>query len=225
MPEVLEYVRSSHEAERGFHHDRMMAVQLEINDINGKLNRLTDLLTDGHVTEETYKQRDLELGLRRRNLNVDSIANDFKMAISGIVAILSKSPQLFQSSNIAEKRALLGFIFSNLQLKGPSLGFSLRNPLDQFVDIANCQLWCSLVGVARTHFRQDALNLYSFFPVEPQDWLKEALIAIAPHPDDKRTQPAAQGIHVEQLVDLKTAYAGKITGIQYFRKWMAGSLP
>ena len=147
LPEILEYVRSSHEAEKAFHYEHIRAAQLEMNDVAGKLNRLTDLLIEGHVTEETYKQKHLELDLRRKNLSVDISRNnggdsDFKMAISGIVALLSKSPQLFQSSNIAEKRALLGLVFSNLELKGPTLGFTLRKPLDQFVNVPNGQEWC-----------------------------------------------------------------------------------
>lgn len=147
LPDILEYVRSSHEAEKAFHHERTRALQSEKNDIAGKLNRLTDLLIEGHIAEETYKQKHLELDLRRRNINTDIARNDsgdsdFKMAVSGILALLSKSPQIFESSNIAEKRTLLGLIFSNLELEGATLRFSLRNPFDQFIKGANCQEWC-----------------------------------------------------------------------------------
>ena len=117
-----------------------------MNDITRKIDRLTDLLLEGHINPEVYNKKQVELDLRRRNLGVDINRNnggdsDFKMAISGIVALLSKSPQLFQSSNIAEKRALLGLVFSNMELKGPTLGFTLRKPLDQFVNLPNCQEW------------------------------------------------------------------------------------
>jgi hypothetical protein len=111
---------------------------------SGTLRGITDLLLEGHINPEVYNKKQLKPDLRRRNLSVDINRNnggdsDFKMAISGIVALLSKSPQLFQTSNIAEKRAPLGLIFSNLELKGPSLGFSLRKPLDQFVNMPNCR--------------------------------------------------------------------------------------
>ena len=118
-----------------------------MNDVTGKLNRLTDLLIEGHVTQETYKQKHLELDARRSNLSIDINRNNggdssFKMAISGIVSLLSKSPEIFESSNISEKRTLLGLVFSNLQLKGATLSFTLRKPFDQLVNATNCQEWC-----------------------------------------------------------------------------------
>jgi hypothetical protein len=35
--------------------------------------------------------------------------------------------------------------------------------------------WCALVDVIRTHFRQEALNLYSIFPDEAKNWLGQAM--------------------------------------------------
>ncbi len=124
-------------------------MQTEVHEITVKLNRLTDLLIEGHIMPDIYNEKNLDLDLRRKNLLTDMKENhsgdsDFKIAICGIIALLSKSPQIFQSSNIAEKRALLGLVFSNLQLEGSTLRYSLRKPFDQFVKASNCQGWCRL---------------------------------------------------------------------------------
>ncbi len=148
LPETLNYVRSNHEAEKAFHYERIRAMQVEMNDVNAKLNRLTDLLLEGHLTAETYDAKHLELDLRRRNLTTDIARNnsgdsDFKIALSGMLTLMAKSSQIFQSSNIAEKRALLGLVFSNLQLEGSNLRFTLRKPFDQFAKVSECQEWCA----------------------------------------------------------------------------------
>jgi|SRR5579871_1105415 len=181
LPHILDYVRKNHEAEKTFHRERIKAAQLEMNDLEGKLNRLTDLLIEGHVTEDTYKRKHLELDLKRQNLSVDiNRANggdsDFKMAICGILALLSKSPKIFESSNLAEKRTLLGLVFSNLELKGTTLRFSLRKPLDQFVDMPNCLAWCAQLDIIRTNSEDAVIALYNLFPKETRDWVERLIL-------------------------------------------------
>ena len=66
---------------------------------------------------------------------------DFKMALSGLLSIASKAADLFESSKNAEKRALIGFMFSNLALEGVTLRYSLRTPFDRFVGLKGCPEW------------------------------------------------------------------------------------
>ena len=61
--------------------------------------------------------------------------------MSGLISLASKAPDLFERSNNAEKRLLIGFVFSNLTLEGVSLRYSLRKPFDLFVDLARSQEW------------------------------------------------------------------------------------
>ena len=147
LPEILNYIRSSHEAEKAFHLEHARSLQQEKNAITTKINRLTDLMIEGHVTEETYKAKHLELDMRRENLNRDMTGTDrgdsgFKITLSGIIALMAQAPQLFASSNITEKRALIGLVFSNLQLEGSTLRYTLRKPIDTFAKAAECQEWC-----------------------------------------------------------------------------------
>jgi hypothetical protein len=147
MPEILAYIRQNHEAEKSFHHERTKSMQLEMNDIEGKMNRMADLLIEGHLTGETYQKKKLELELRRKNLLTDIIDtsngnSEFKTALYGVYALITKSPQIFKGSNITEKRTLIGLVFSNLSLEGSTLRYSLRKPLGMFAGLSDCQEWC-----------------------------------------------------------------------------------
>ncbi len=149
LPDILAYIRQNHEAEKAFHHDRTKAMRLEMNDIEGKMNRMADLLIEGHLTGETYQKKKLELELRRKNLHTaigEHMNGDgeFKTALCGLVTLIRKAPEVFRSSNITEKRALLGLVFSNLSLEGSTLRYSLRNPIGMFAGVSNCQGWCRL---------------------------------------------------------------------------------
>ena len=65
----------------------------------------------------------------------------FKIAISSLITLASHAYDLFESSTIDEKRQLLGYAFSNLELEGATLRFSLRKPFNLFADLATCQEW------------------------------------------------------------------------------------
>jgi len=42
--------------------------------------------------------------------------------------------ELFESSKIEQKRKLINYVFSNLELEGVTLRYSLRKPFDLMVD-------------------------------------------------------------------------------------------
>ena len=45
---------------------------------------------------------------------------------------------IFKSSEPAEKRQMLNFIFQNFQLSGKKLDYTLREPFDSVAKYANC---------------------------------------------------------------------------------------
>ena len=63
------------------------------------------------------------------------------MALSSLLSLASKTADLFESSNNAEKRSLIGFMFSNLALEGATLRYSLRTPFDMFVGLKGRPDW------------------------------------------------------------------------------------
>ena len=150
LPEMLAYVRKSHEMEKTFHHEHVRTLQLEKNTLTGKLDRLTDLLLEGDISKEVYDRKHGEIVTRRDDINQQLAASDtgdaeVKMAISFIVSLVAKTPRLFESSKIEEKRKLLGLVFSNLQMEGSTLRYTLRKPFDLFAGTLNRQEWCALV--------------------------------------------------------------------------------
>lgn len=143
---MVDYLRQSHEAETQHYQDTVSALQQEAADLTKKLSRLTDCLLDGSITKDIYAQKHDELQNRRLEINQlleKNISADgqFKIALSTLLSLSSRIGPLFGSSKPDEKRRLIGFVFSNLQMEGSKLRFSLRKPFDLFVDLSKDQDW------------------------------------------------------------------------------------
>ena len=58
--------------------------------------------------------------------------------------------ELFESSKIEQKRKLVNYVFSNLELEGVTLRYSLRKPFDLMVDCSTRSEWLGLLNTLRT---------------------------------------------------------------------------
>ena len=55
--------------------------------------------------------------------------------------MLSRSAEIFASSKTEQKRRLLGFVFSNLQMEGLTLRYSLRKPFEVLRQVPHIPEW------------------------------------------------------------------------------------
>jgi hypothetical protein len=154
MAEITDHLRASHDAEVAFHHDRIRRLEIESRDLRAKLDRLTDLLLDKGITRDMFDKKHREFAERQRQIGEqlqkgNEADSEFKMGLSGLLSLASKAADLFEGSNNAEKRSLIGFTFSNLELEGASLRYSLRTPFDMFVDLNKRQKWLPFLHTYR----------------------------------------------------------------------------
>ena len=75
---------------------------------------------------------------------------NFKITVNTVLSIASKAYELFESSNIEQKRKLINYVFSNLELEGATLRYSLKKPFDLMVDCTTYNDWLGIVDTLRT---------------------------------------------------------------------------
>ena len=129
-----------------FHKRKIQELQRESEGIQGKLDKLMDLLLDGAVSKQEhdlkrqkFKARQIELA---NQLNSYPMAdNGFRDAVADTLELGRKAHDLFLRSNNAGKCQLLGFVFSNLQLNGQKVQYSLHKPFDLYVKAGNIGQW------------------------------------------------------------------------------------
>ena len=111
-----------------------------------RLDVLMEKLLDKSITQDmhdrtynklTQERREIQEQLERHN----SGDEEFRMAVSTLVSIASKALDIFDRSTTDEKRQLIGYVFSNLELKGAKLCYTLKAPFDLLVNLSSYKEW------------------------------------------------------------------------------------
>ncbi len=149
LPDLLAYIQNMHESEKEFHHNVIDDLHLDIRQIDMQLDKLTDLLISDSIDKNTYNRKFTQLQERRRELSLTQEEHhtgneQFKKALSTLVLLASRAYDIFKSSKIDEKRALITFAFSNFSLQGGKLRYALAEPLSCFQNLGSYKEWlCS----------------------------------------------------------------------------------
>lgn len=146
LTSIVDYMRQTHEAEKAHHQENIKRLNAESADLTLKLDRLTDHLLDQSITKDVYSKKHQAITERQFEItnllkNYHAADGQFKIALSMLVSLAARAADLFDRSTKDEKRQLIGFLFSNLSLKGSTLCFSLKKPFDLLAGMAGCQEW------------------------------------------------------------------------------------
>ena len=88
----------------------------------------------GRITQDEYDKKARELKEKQYKLmdklkSITEADENYSMTLISLLNICSKAPELFNSSKVEQKRQLINFLLSNLQLRGKKLEYKLKNPL------------------------------------------------------------------------------------------------
>lgn len=174
IPEPLadalrDHLKQSHEAEMSYHHHAIKKLERENADIQGMQDSLLDLLLAKSITQDTYdakqqkfKQRQYEI---HQELGSHHHADDsFKVTVSTLVSVASRAYELFMSSKNEQKRQLINFMFSNLQLKGAKLDYTLRTPFHLMQNVGGYENWLAVLHTIRTEYFKDIMAVQVLIP-------------------------------------------------------------
>jgi len=143
---IYDTLKQSSKAEQQLYQSSLKQLEKRKNNVKSKKDRLLDVYLEQGITQEQYNQKleafNNELELIEDDISQLSAADDnFYHTISSLATILSQASTIFKSSKNDKKRDLIGFVFSNLQLDGPNLCYSLRKPFDMLVEIDDFTAW------------------------------------------------------------------------------------
>ena len=110
------------------------------------MDRLTDLFLDGEFDENEYREKRKSLEQKRGEIikemeSNDRADNNFAECLINVLKLASGAREAFRGSNLEEKRKLIKLVFSNLELKGQELVYTLRPPFDAFIKTAKNGDW------------------------------------------------------------------------------------
>ena len=70
-----------------------------------------------------------------------------------MISLASRAADLFERSNIDEKRQLLSFVYSNPNVRGTNLEFSVRSPFDLTVGREGYPSWLGDLETESAHLQ------------------------------------------------------------------------
>lgn len=146
MVDILEQLKKTRDSEIEFHLASIEALNRENTLVTRRLDALLDEYLDKSITKDMYDRKHSQLIQRRQEIQEllerhHSGDEQFRIAVITMITLASKAAELFERSQIEEKRQLMGYVFSNLELKGSTLCYSLRKPFHLLVDLASCKEW------------------------------------------------------------------------------------
>ncbi len=111
------------------------------------------------ITQDEYDKKARELKGRQYELadklkKITEADEIYTISLISLLNLCSRAPELFKSSKVEQKKALINFLLSNLKLRGKILEFELKKPFDALVNIQNCKSrseWLPRVAKFRTN--------------------------------------------------------------------------
>jgi site-specific DNA recombinase len=133
IQEITQYLKEAYESEGRFYREQTTRLRKEQDQIQQRLSKLYDDRYDGKIDEaffekklQEYKAREREVVQEmERHVNADE---SFHVTANMVLSLAQRSREIFESSEVDEKRQLLNFVFQNLELKDKKLSVTLREP-------------------------------------------------------------------------------------------------
>lgn len=146
LGEVKDTLQSSHEAKKHYHEEALEKLRKEYDSVQGRQDKLLDLLINDDISKETFEAKTAELKKRQREIDEllskhTDADEQFTVTATSILDLASRAGELFASSKPDQKRQLLSFVLSNLRLDGEKLVYELNKPFDAILSASKRSQW------------------------------------------------------------------------------------
>ena len=115
----------------------------EQDKIQRRISQIYDNKLDGLIDEKLYHEKLKEFKTRQAEILEEmkrhEVADEnFHVTANLVLKLASRARELFESSEVDEKRQLLNCMFQNLQLKDATLSVQVCEPFNMMMDYKKC---------------------------------------------------------------------------------------
>jgi DNA invertase Pin-like site-specific DNA recombinase len=139
---IIKYLKEIHETETQFYTESLSSLQKERDKIQKRLGQIYDDKLDGLIDEKLYLEKVREYKTRQLEIaeemkNHEKADQNFYVTANMVLNLAARAREIFESSEVGEKRQLLNLVFQNLQLRGVNLSVSVQEPFLTMLDCKN----------------------------------------------------------------------------------------
>ena len=135
-------LKKSVESKNLYHRNVIDSLQKEYNDMQDRIESILDLLVDRSITKDDYdkrlqhykdKQYDLGIQLEEHTKADES----YYVTVATMFKLAKYSRELFDSSEVHEKRHILSYLLQNSTLNEKTPCFTMRSPFNLVFELAS----------------------------------------------------------------------------------------
>ncbi len=133
-----------------------------------RIKRARELYLHASLSKEEYNEMMTDLQVERQNVEtrISKLSNaddDFNKNVATIFELAAKAHDLFKSSELEEKRRIIGIMFPNLMMNGKKLVFKTREPFNMFLNLTDRQEWLTILYMFRTERYDEVMNFSKYY--------------------------------------------------------------
>ncbi len=138
---LVDKLRELNEFEVEYHNKEIKRIRAEYDTTQKKKDALLEMRLELSITKEDYDKKLQELNDKQQRLNIAMEEHtdadiDYKIHVSTVLNLSRRVKQIFDSSEVNEKRALIRFLIQNSFVEDKKLVFELRKPFDTVLELA-----------------------------------------------------------------------------------------
>ena len=159
LEELLETLNEVHQNKIDFHNKEFEKITREQKTItkmldNLYLDKLKGSITDAQYDKfyQSFKDQTQELETRLERLK--EAEDNYFITAKSILDLTSRAYELFESSEMEERKQLITLVLSNLRIENDKVLYDVQKPFDLIVKANVCKRWRPAVDYLRTFILQ-----------------------------------------------------------------------
>ena len=101
---------------------------------------------NSRITKDVYDKKHQDIHDRIQLLNIELEEHtkadyDYQTTVARVISVARRAKEIFDGSEIPEKRAFLNYLLQNPTVKEKTLGFTLRSPFNLVLELADSPSW------------------------------------------------------------------------------------
>jgi DNA invertase Pin-like site-specific DNA recombinase len=154
---LTQELKKIHENKNRFHQENLKKLQKDYDLLEERISKMYDDKLDGFIPEDLYqkklkeykeKQRDILIQIEEHN----KADENFYITASKVLDLANRALEIFESSEVNEKRALINLLLQNPLLSERKLLFSLHSPFNMIAECGKTKNWP--IGQLQNFFRE-----------------------------------------------------------------------
>ncbi len=145
IKEIITFLKKQNTYQARYHKEQMRRLRGQYDALQSRLDKLLDLFIDGKIKEEDHNRKLTEIKEKQQKINIElegytDADESYHITARTVLSLAQRAKELFESSEVEEKRQILSFVFQNLSIKEKRLQYNLRSPFDVISKVGNDSL-------------------------------------------------------------------------------------